>query len=283
MFSDLWCITPAWLDIHGRALLKAYSDPSQLAAARRPPAPSQTTAKTTDHIAIIRLHGPMVKRAGFFADLFGFVGTENIETMVKQAAADSDIEVIVIHAESPGGHVSGVHELSETIRAAANVKPVFVHADDLMASAAIWATAHATTITAGPTTEIGSVGTLAMIADTSKAFEKEGVRIHLVSTGKFKGLGAPGQFVDDEELAEVRKRVETTNDFFLSALKIGRNLSPQQLEAVSDGRVFGAAEARALGLVDTVQSFETTLSQAAAIVAGNQRARARRRIDLARG
>ena len=48
---------------------------------------------------------------------------------------------------------------------------------------------------------VGSIGTYGVIYDLSKRAENEGITVHIVRAGAFKGAGVPGAPVTDEQLA----------------------------------------------------------------------------------
>jgi signal peptide peptidase SppA len=268
----LWAVLPEWLTAH-YPQITALMDEQRLHALpetdldSRAFTPADLIQRTAENLAIIRVHGPMVKRAGFFEQLFGFTGSDGVREAIDMAASSPDITGILLSVESPGGHVAGVHELSEAVRRATAVKPVAVHMEDLGASAAYWASAHATRITASPITEIGSIGTMAVIADTSQLAAAEGIKIHVVSTGTYKGLGVPGTPIESAHLEEIQRRVNGVNQFFLRAVQAGRRLTPEQRTLATDGRVFLAAEAKSLGLIDDVRSMSAALRDLARLAA----------------
>ena len=57
-------------------------------------------------------------------------------------------------------------------------------------------------------------------------------------------------------MAYVKTRVDEINAFFLADVGAGRMMTPEAVEAVADGRIFIAEEARSLGLIDEVMTFE---------------------------
>lgn len=262
--AGVWAIQPEWLALH-RGQLEALVDGHYLPQR----AEMMLEAKSVDardlitmagnQIGVIPLHGPMIKRAGFWEAMFGFVGSEQVRAAIGVAVRDEDIHAILLHVESPGGHVAGVQDLAETVREAAAQKPLAVHIDDLGASAAYWASAYATRITAGPMAEVGSVGTMAVVADVSQGLAQAGIKIHVVSTGAMKGIGIPGTQVTDAHLEEIQRRVDGVNSFFLRAVQRGRKLTSEQLALISDGRVFLAQEAKQLGLIDEVRSLDAAI------------------------
>jgi protease-4 len=157
------------------------------------------------------------------------------------------------------------------VRQAKAKKPVVAHIDDLGASAAYWVASQAQRITANPTAEVGSLGTLAVVPDLSGMAARDGIQIHVVSTGPYKGMGIPGTAITEEHLAEVQRRVNNVNAFFMSAVRTGRRMTTAQMQAVSDGRVWIAEEAQQLGLIDAVRPLETAMREVAGIVNASRR------------
>lgn len=205
-------------------------------------------------VAIVPVSGPMMKGDG----KFGGANTVQIRQALRGAIADDAVKTIMLHVDSPGGTVAGTDELARDIKRADGVKPVHAHIDDLGASAAYWIASQARKITAGHAAEVGSIGVYAVVEDTSSQAALDGVKVHVISTGPLKGALEPGTTVTAEQLNYVQERVDDMNQHFQSAIVRGRGekMTGEQLKQASDGRVFGAAEARKLGLIDRVQTFD---------------------------
>jgi hypothetical protein len=107
---------------------------------------------------------------------------------------------------------------------------------------------------------VGSIGTMTYVQDTSGAYEKAGIKVTLIATGKYKGQWIDGNPVSEDYIAEVRREVEDLNEHFLSGVEQGRGMSREQLLGVADGRVFIASEAQKLGLIDEVASLDAAAS-----------------------
>lgn len=216
-------------------------------------------SKTADGVAIVRIVGAITKGVG------KLTGTSTILTRraLRQATQDETVQSILLAIDSPGGQVSGVQDLADEVLRASQHKPVTAYIEDLGASAAYWIASQAQRITANRTAEIGSIGVIAVLEDLSGAAEREGVKVHVVTTSPMKAVGVPGTVVLPEHLAYVGAMVETIGGFFFEAVARGRKLSAARLAAVTDGRVWIAGQAQALGLIDGVESFEEALSGAA--------------------
>jgi len=206
-------------------------------------------------IALIEIEGQMTKGESSF----GGASTVKIRRQVRAAMQDPDISGIFLLIDSPGGTVGGTAELADDVRAARSVKPVRAFGDDLMASAAFWVGAQADIVSASRTTEVGSIGTVAVLVDSSQAAEEAGIVVHVLSTGKFKGAGAMGAEVTDEHLAYFQGRVDAVNAHFLEAVMEGRGVAMPIVEKWADGRVFLASEALSMGLIDRVESLDEAL------------------------
>ena len=228
-------------------------------------------------IAVIEISGVMGKGQSKFFD----VNTIDVRRAVRVAAEDNDVRGIMLLIDSPGGTVAGTAELGDDVRAARERKPVRAHAEDLLASAAFWAAVHAENITASRTTEVGSIGTILVVEDLSKAAEASGIKVHVISTGAMKGAGAEGAEVTEEQLEMFQGRVDAINEHFLSAVREGRRLRGDRLAEVTDGRVFIAEDAQARGLIDGVVSFDESMDSFRRSLDSKSRKR-RQRANLAK-
>jgi signal peptide peptidase SppA len=228
--------------------------------------PSVETAETSRRrpydvesgVAVIPILGPMSKGG---SPKFDEVSTRRTQYVLRQAARDEAVRGILLHIDSPGGHVAGVQELADELYAIRSHKPTWAHIDDLGASAAYWVGSQTARITANATAEIGSIGTMAVLEDRSKRFERLGITVHVLATGPYKGLGVEGAPLTAEALAYMRSRVEAINRHFLRSIERGRGLAAVQVAQLADGRVHMAADARRLGLIDHVQGLSATIEE----------------------
>jgi len=220
-------------------------------------------ARTGDGVAIVPINGPMMKAES----KYGGTSTVGARRAIRAAVRDPEISSILLHVDSPGGHVAGTAELADEVTLAKVTLPVHAHIDDQGASAAYWVASQADVVSANRMAQVGSIGVFAVVADTSAALEAQGVKVHVISTGEQKGAMVPGTEITPEQLELAQEKVNEINQHFTSAVKESR--SKLDLSAVSDGQTFIAKEARKLGLIDKIQSFEQSLDIVAA--AGSKR------------
>lgn len=233
------------------------------------------TTQTVSGIRLIPINGMMQKGRSKYS------GTSTIDVRKEIAAANRDESVngIMLVIDSGGGHSSGTQALADAI--SGSEKPVRAHVDDFMASAALWVAAVTDKVSADKTSAIGSIGTFAVLQDVTGALESEGVELHLVSTGPLKGAGSDGE-VTEALLAEVQKRVDDVNSFFLDAVMSGRGMSREQLTPLATGAMFNAQESLANGLIDSVSDLDAALSDFVQSTEKSRSNSAKARISIAK-
>lgn len=221
---------------------------------------------TSDGVAVIELSGPLMKEWS----KYGGTSTLWFRSAMKAAMNDSRISAIMVHIDSPGGTVAGTMDAAAAVKAADAIKPTYAHIDDLGASAAYWIASQARKVFANATALVGSIGTYSVLYDLSGQAEANGIKVHVISTGQFKGAGEPGAPVAPEHIQYAQERVNALNKFFLAGVESGRGMTRADVSGVADGRVWIADEAKKLKLLDKVQSFEMSLASVGEQVRGRK-------------
>lgn len=213
-------------------------------------------------IAVLPLRGVIAHRVGAMDEASGGMSTERFAAMFRQCLADDSISTIVIDVDSPGGTVQGVPELSAEILAARGRKPVIAVANAYMASAAYWIASAADEIVATPSAMVGSIGVYTAHEDLSAALENEGIKITLISAGKYKVEGNPFEPLGDEAKAVIQARVDDFYRQFVKAVAKGRGVTAGAVRGgYGQGRCLNAADALAAGLVDRIATMDATLAR----------------------
>jgi len=125
-------------------------------AAMEAPTPSPVSFKTQGKTAVIAVDGVLFPKPNILT-LFGF-GTPltDIRTQLEQAASSPAVAKIVFNFNSPGGSVTGIHELANTIKTVK--KPTVAYVSGMAASAAYWLAAACDELVTDATAELGSIG-----------------------------------------------------------------------------------------------------------------------------
>jgi protease-4 len=204
----------------------------------------------TDKVAVIPLRGIIDTNTSAQFDRF-----------LDTAEADKNVKALVIEIDTPGGTVTASDEIYNRIRLFKSKKPipVVVSMASLATSGGYYAACGADHVFAQPTTFTGNIGVLMPRYNFSKLMEKYGVEeTTIVSTGAtFKNAGSSFRPESPEEKQYMQGLADSAFAQFKTVVTNGRSSKLKaKLEDVANGKVFTAADALTLGLIDQVGYLE---------------------------
>lgn len=183
----------------------------------------------------------------------------SISKRIREVAKEKNVKAIVLDINSPGGTVASVQDIhAEILAAKEKGKKVVALFRDVAASGAFYIAMAADQIVAEPGTITGSVGVIMQAGNMVGLFNKLGITITPITSGKYKDIGSMYRPMTDEEKAILQDMVDDTYQQFFEAVKAGRpNVKPDDLVAYTDGRIFTGQRAFKLGFVDKLGGEET--------------------------
>ncbi len=185
-------------------------------------------------------------------------GAAAIAKRIRQATQDKDVKAIVLDINSPGGTVASVQNIySELLKAKEQGKKVVALMRDVAASGGFYIAMAADKIVAEPGTITGSVGVIMQTSNVEGLFDKIGVKVTPITSGKYKDMGSAFRPMTDAEKAILQDMVNDTYTQFFAAVKAGRpDVKAEDLTEYTDGRVFTGQRAFNLGFVDKLGGEE---------------------------
>lgn len=180
---------------------------------------------------------------------------EAVSEFVKHILRDRSAAGTLLAIHSPGGTVSASEAIHEELVRLSERMPVIAHINGIGASGAYMAALAADFIGATRSSLIGSVGVIMQLNDISKALDRFGIRIDVLTTGKFKGAGGMFTPRGQEELEYFRHILMRTQTRFLKLLE-ARALSDKELEEIRSAKVYDAEEAFELNLINRVLTLQ---------------------------
>ncbi len=236
--------------------LEAEEVQTRIHGAKRP------ADRVTGSVAVLPLFGTIFPRANLMTDVCGATSAERFGVQFTELVKNPDVSAIVLDVDSPGGQVSGVEELSTRIYEARGTKPIVAVANHTMASAAYWIGTAADEVVVTPSAEVGSIGVFAMHEDVSAALEKDGIKVSLISEGKYKTEGNPYEPLSEESKEAIQARVAEYYDRFVKAVARNRGVKAADVRSgFGEGRVVGARQAVSLGMADRIATLEDTIAR----------------------
>ena len=194
----------------------------------------------------------------------GTIGGDSTARLIRQARLDRDIQAVVLRVDSPGGSVLASEHIYRELQALrASGKPVVVSMGDLAASGGYYISAPADEIWASPSTLTGSIGIFAIIPTIDKTLGKVGVNVDGVGTTGLASQMRLDRPLGPEARALIQSEIERGYDVFLERVSSGRKKTREQIDSIAQGRVWAGVDAKRLGLVDGLGSFEDAAKAAA--------------------
>ena len=203
-----------------------------------------------DGIGVIAIEGPILRKPDLIARVFlGATSSEEIGEALREAAGRNDIKAVFLDIDSPGGTVAGTPELAASVASLNERKPVYAFSSGLMCSAAYWVASQARAIYATPSAQVGSIGVVQAVVDSSAAIDKAGIKVEVFSVGKYKAMGAPGTALTDDQRELIQSNLaEIAAEFHDAVLSRGRAIPAEAME----GQTFSGKQAQRHNLAGMV-------------------------------
>lgn len=194
----------------------------------------------------------------------GTAAGDTISGLIYDALDDKDLKALVVRVDSPGGSVMASEKIRLAIESARSRKiPVIVSMANLAASGGYWISLPADVIFAEPSTITGSIGIFGVIPSAEAGLAKIGVNADGVKTTPLSGepdiLG--GFSPEFDRVAQ--SAIENGYRDFLTRVATARKKTPEQVDAIAQGRVWAGGTARQIGLVDRTGGMDEALAEAA--------------------
>lgn len=205
--------------------------------------------------AVIAVIGYLSRYDGWLTRFLGGTPIDALSLALTDALNNPAIRRIIMSFDSPGGEITGIHAMAESIRAANRKKPVTAYVGGQCASAAYWLASAAGRIVVDETATLGSIGVVMSTQDTRKRDEAAGVRRIEIVSGQ-----SPDKRLDattDPGRAKLQAHVDTLADVFIADVARFRGTTADKVKRDfgRGGMVVGKAAIRA-GMADSIGSLE---------------------------
>ncbi|EPM6358022.1 signal peptide peptidase SppA [Campylobacter jejuni] len=175
---------------------------------------------------------------------------------IINAKNDRNIKGVLFVIDSPGGAFAPSMELALAIKDLKIKKPVLVYASGTMASGSYLAGVGANKILANPASFIGSIGVIMQGADLSGLANKLGIKEQTIQAGEFKSAGTFARAWNENERNFLQGLIDQSYDLFTGFVAKERALDLNKKDQWANARVFLAAKAKELGLIDELSNYE---------------------------
>lgn len=188
--------------------------------------------------------------------------SRNIVDELERHRRDSQIRAVVIRIDSPGGGVAPSQEIHNAVLRLREKKPVVASMGNVAASGGYYVAVAADSIVANPGSLTGSIGVIYSYVTAEGLMQKVGVKLQVVRSGEMKDIGSFHRDPTAEEKALLEGVVSDVYDQFVAAVARGREMTPESVRLLADGRIFTGRQALECGLVDALGGFREAVLMA---------------------
>ena len=197
----------------------------------------------------------------------GRIGGDTMADLIIRAREDDQVKALVVRVDSGGGSATASEVISREIELTRQTgKPVFVSMGSIAASGGYWIAAPADQIWATPTTITGSIGVWGAFPTFERSLKSLGITSDGVGTTKLSDAFDPSRPLNDLIAQSMRQIIEQSYRRFIQRVAEGRNMQPEAVEKIAQGRVWAGTTAKELGLVDEIGSLQDAISAVADMV-----------------
>ena len=215
----------------------------------------------TEKVAVVVAKGTIVdgeRRAGE-------IGGDSTAALLRKARLDDKVKAVVIRIDSGGGSMFASEVIrAEVLAIKAAGKPVIASMSSVAASGGYWIASAANEIWAAPSTITGSIGVFGSFMTFENTMAKMGIYSDGIATTEMAGLSI-ARPLNDKMAQVIQLSVEDAYRRFLDVVAEARNMTPEQVDKIAQGRVWIASQALELGLVDKLGNKQDAIDAAAAL------------------
>jgi protease-4 len=215
-------------------------------------------------LAIVYLDGEMIDGQSTTIPLLDIklAGSYTVAKALKQAREDSTVHAVVLRVDTGGGSALCADLILREVSLTARVKPVVVSMAAKAASGGYYAAVGGQEIFANRGTLTGSIGIFYGKVDVVGLMDKLGVKSESVEGMPRADADSFFRPYSDDERRELGLKVKQLYDLFVGRVSEARKLSPADVHAVAQGRVWTGDQALERHLVDHVGGLRQAIAHA---------------------
>jgi len=207
-----------------------------------------------DKVAVVRVQGEILS-------------SRDICRQLERWGDDGSVKAILLDINSPGGGVAPAQEIYEKVLRVKEEtgKPVVASMSSVCASGGYYVACGADRLVANPGSLTGSIGVILNWPIYGELMDKIGIQMETIKSGPVKDVGSPYRDANETDREVMQALVDDAYQQFVEVVAQQRDLAMPEVLQIADGSVFTGRQARDLGLIDTLGSYEDALDLAASL------------------
>ncbi len=214
---------------------------------------------TDEQIAVVYAEGSIVNGQGGITE----IGADRFSQLLRELRQDDNVKAIVLRINSPGGSATASEVIAREVELITQEKPLVVSMGNTAASGGYWIATEATHIFAKANTITGSIGVFGVLPNAQELANNNGITWDVVKTGEFADSNTLSRPKTEQELAIYQNVVDGIYEQFISKVARSRQLAPERVAEIAQGRIWSGKKAQEIGLVDSIGGLDAAIAFAA--------------------
>lgn len=190
-------------------------------------------------VAVIPVKGEITVSSFDFT--WDVAASDEIVPMIERANKTPSLKAIVLDINSFGGSPVAADEIAAALKSSG--KPTVAWIRESGQSAAYRIASAADWIIGNKDSDIGSIGAVVQ-------YELQNVTYEIIKGGRYKDMYVDNRLMTDEERKIAQEQVDLSHQQLIQDIADNRNMDPQVVAELADGRSWLGVTAQELGLLD---------------------------------
>jgi protease-4 len=211
-------------------------------------------------IALITAQGD-ISRGDSGSDISGDSGidSEGFDKLLQRVGNDSGVKGVIVRIDSPGGEVFASDAIWREMNLLSKKKPMVISMSDTAASGGYYIAMTGDPVVAYPGTFTGSIGVVFGKANLHGLYDKLGISKDLLTRGRYSDIDSDYEPLSADGRAKLRQAIDEDYQSFVTKVAAARRRKFDEIEPLSQGRVWLGSQAKANGLIDELGGLDRAL------------------------
>jgi len=211
-------------------------------------------------IALVTAQGD-ITRGDSGADVSGDNGiqSEGFDKLLERVGNDSGVKGVIVRIDSPGGEVFASDAIWREMNLLSKKKPMVISMSDTAASGGYYIAMTGDPVVAYPGTFTGSIGVVFGKANLHGLYDKLGVSKDLLTRGRYSDIDSDYAPLSADGRTKLRQAIDEDYHSFVTKVATARRRKFEQIEPLSQGRVWLGSQAKTNGLIDEIGGLDRAL------------------------
>lgn len=181
-------------------------------------------------------------------------GSETVVRQLENAFSNPNVKIVILRVDSGGGSALASAEINSAIIRLKKKynKKLIVSMGGAAASGGYYVSTNADKIFSDDLTITGSIGVFTARPNFDSLLTEQKVKVENFKRGENSDIGSFYRKLDEKEIEIIQGIIDYYYDRFISAVSEGREMSKEEAEEVSQGRVWLGSDAFNKRLVDEI-------------------------------